>query len=115
MSIQTKSYTSKKTGKTTTTYHAVVFSTRENKRVWGKGFKTEKEAKRDELRLIEEIESQKHVYVKMSFGEVAKQWLESSKKEFANSTLKGYEWYLNKHILPVFGDIAVAKIQPIQC
>lgn len=49
----------------------------------------------------------------MTFKDAATEWLMSSKKELANSTYKGYEWYLKKHILPIFGDKQIDKILPL--
>lgn len=113
LSVQPKTYKSKKTGKETVKYYPVVFSTKENKPVWGKGCKTEKAAKRAELKLIEDIESETHVYNKLKFKEVRELWLTSAEKEYSESTYKGYFWYVKKHIAPIFDDKRIDTINPI--
>lgn len=113
VSVQPKTYKSKKTGKETTKYYPVVFSSKENKLVWGKGCDTEKAAKRAELKLIEEVENDSHVFNKMKFKEVSELWLQSAKKEYADNTYRGYVWYLKKHISPVFDDVRIDLITSV--
>ena len=113
MSIQTKKYTSKKTKRMTTKYYAVVYSQIDNKPVWGPGRKSEREAKKDEARLTEELESGRYISRKLTFSEVATQWLESAKVTYSDSTYRGYEYYYHKYIENVFGDEYINNIQPI--
>lgn len=115
MSIQIKKYTSKKTGKTVIKYYAVVFDPKTEKRVWGTGFAREKDAKKDEARLIEELDNGIKISKKniLYFNEVAESWLEATKKIYANSTYQGYFWYYNKYIKDVFGDKKIDKISEI--
>lgn len=113
MSIQSKEYTSKKTGKTTTKYYAVVYDINSNKPIWSKGFSSEREAKREEGRMIHALESNKLVTKKVKFDEVVKMWFNSYKGVYANSTYRGYIWYYNKYIKPVFTGKWINEIDPI--
>lgn len=114
MSIQAREYTSKKTGKTTTKYYAVVFDAKQNKAIWSnQSYKTEREAKREEARMLHDLEDNIRLSGKMTFKEVAKSWTDSSTDTYANSTLQGYLWYLDRYLLPVFGDKYINKIEPI--
>lgn len=113
MSIQTRKYTSKKTGKTTTKYYAVVFDARQKKAVWSKqSYKTEREAKREEARMLHDLEDGVNLSGKMQFKEAAKSWTDSSVDVYANSTYQGYLWYLEHYLLPVFGDKYMDAIEP---
>lgn len=113
MSIQTKKYKSKKTGKESVRYYAVVFDKETDKLIWSAGFKTQREAKREENRLLEELEQGTHVDSKKLFSAIADEWKEAKRSTYANSTFKGYEWYLEKYLNPVFGDKKMSEIKPI--
>ena len=113
MSIQARQYTSKKTGKTTTKYYAVVFDAKQNKAIWSKqSYKTEREAKREEARMLHDLEEDIRISGKMIFKEVVKSWTESSVDTYANSTFRGYLWYLDHYLLPVFEDKYIDEIEP---
>lgn len=112
MSVQTKEYASKKNGKINKRYYAVVYDTRTNRTVWSKGFKTEKDAKREEARMLHDLEECTLITEKRNFDEVSVLWLEVAKKEYANSTYKGYEWYYGKYIKPIFGEKDITSILP---
>jgi len=113
MSIQTKDYTSKRTGKTTTSYYAVVFDAKSNKSVWSKGFKTERDAKREEARLIHALEEDTLISKKIKFDEALEQWLNHAEGKYANSTYRGYEWYCGAYIKPSFKGKSIDIILPV--
>lgn len=113
MSIQARKYTSKSTGKTTTTYYAVIYDKRTNKTAWSKGFKSEKDARREEARMLNDLDENLLVTKKIKFGQAMELWLEYAEKEYANSTYKGYVWYCGKFIEPVFNDKDITSILPL--
>lgn len=89
MSIQTREYTSRKTGKTLTKYYAVVFDTKQKKAIWSKqSYRIEREAKREEARMLHELEDNIRLSGKVIFKEVAKSWTDSSAENYANSTFQ---------------------------
>ncbi len=113
MSIQTKEYTSKKTGKTSKKYYACVFDPVANSTIWGKGKSKRKEAVQDEADILEDIEKgTPKTKGSMLFKDVAEMWFESTEKTYAESTWKGYKGYYNSKLSEVFGGIAVNKIIP---
>lgn len=113
MSIQSRDYTSKKTGKTTTKYYAVVFDAKQKKAIWSKqSYKTEREAKREEARMLHDLKEDIRLSGKMTFKEVVKSWTDSSADNYANSTFQGYLWYLDRYLLPVFEDKNIDEIEP---
>lgn len=113
MSIQTKEYTSKKTGKTTKKYYACVFDPITNSTIWGKGRDKRADAVKDEASLLEDIEKgTPKTTGNMKFKEVADLWFKSMEKTYAETTFKGYKGYYNSKLLPVFDDIVVSKISP---
>ena len=56
MSIQEKSYVSKKTGKTVIKYCAVVYDADNKKYIWSRRCTTKREARQCERELLEEIQ-----------------------------------------------------------
>jgi len=113
MSIQARRYTSKKTGKTTIKYYAVVFDTKQKKAIWSKqSYKTERDAKREEARMLRDLEEDIRLTGKVSFQEVAKSWTDSSANTYANSTFQGNLCYLDRYLLPVFEDKYMDEIEP---
>lgn len=113
MSIQEKTYTSKRTGKTITQFCAVVYDTKSKKHIWSKCCKTKKEARQCEKEIIETIESGTRVDKSKSFLSLSEEWLAIAPTIYSNSTYRGYLWYTNKYIIPVFGDVKVSTIEPI--
>jgi integrase len=113
MSIQTREYTSRKTGKTTSEYYAVVFDAKQKKAIWSKqSYKTEREAKREEARILRDLEENIRLSGKVTFQEVTNSWADSSAENYANSTFRGYQWYLCRYLLPVFEDRYIDEIEP---
>lgn len=113
MSIQVREYKSRKTGKTTSKYYAVVFDAKQKKAIWSKqSYKTEREAKREEARMLHELEESIRLSGKVTFQEVTKSWTDSSTENYANSTFQGYLWYLSRYLLPVFEDKYIDEIEP---
>jgi len=111
MSIHKKEYTSKKTGKTTKKFYVCVYDTRAEKAVWSKGFLTEREAKKEEARMIQEQQRNSIVVRKILFEVVAEEYLASSKSKYAKSTYSTYIAYYNRYIQPIFGDKAIHTIK----
>ena len=99
MSIQTKEYKSKTTGKVSKYYYAVVFDASNNKTVWSKGYKKIADARREEARLNNDLSNNKSITKsKVKFEEVKDLWISSSRDIYADTTLEGYIWYIKKHI-----------------
>lgn len=113
MSIQEKSYTSKRTGKTVTQYCAVVYDTKQKKHIWSKACKTKKEARQCEKEIIELLVSGTNIDKTKLFSSLADEWLAIAPTVYSNSTYRGYLWYTQQYILPVFGDVKVSIIEPI--
>ncbi len=114
MAIQSKKYTSKKTGKTSTKYFACVYDPVTDKHRWGKGRSKRTEAVKDEAELITQIENgELELEKSQAFSRVADIWFESIKDTYAESTLHSYDGYYRTNILPIFGDIMIDKIKPI--
>lgn len=113
MSIQTKEYTSKKTGKTSKKYYACVFDPVSNSTTWGKGRDKRKDAVQDEADILVDLEKGNPKTVgNMKFKEVSSMWFKSMKNTYAESTYKGYQGYYNAQLAPIFDDIVVNKITP---
>lgn len=114
MSIQTKEYKSKTTGKVSKYYYAVVFDASNNKTVWSKGYKKIADARREEARLNNDLSNNKSITKsKVKFEEVKDLWISSSRDIYADTTLEGYIWYIKKYIEPIFRDILISDIEPI--
>lgn len=109
MSIQEKSYKSKKTGKKVVKYYAVVFNSKTQKAEWSKGFDKKSDAKLEELKMIERIERGSSP-TNLTFKDCALLWIKASDNVYANSTIQGYLWYLDKYIYPVFGELRMRDI-----
>lgn len=112
MSVQSKSYTSKKTGKTTTKYYAVVYNPKTDSVVWGPGREKKKDAKIDEAQLIEKL-GKGEIIVKKdcpTFRSVAELWLKSSRSELEDSTWHVYDYYYHHFLDDLFGDQRINKI-----
>jgi len=126
MSIQTKSYKSKKTNKKVTKYHAVVFNSNTQKSEWSKGFDKKSEAKIEEAKMIEKIMQPRPTIVQtapiepeiiipaLTFEETVNSWIKASDGVYANSTMQGYLWYLKKYIYPVFKQQLIKNISAKQ-
>lgn len=131
MSIQCKSYISKKTGATTYKYYASVWDSKNGKLITGPyrdytGAKPtdikkppkplEKQLKLDEAAIIEAI-SQNTVKKKKAgthFGEIAILWLDSCKPPvYSHSTWDTYSTFYKRYIKPVFGDRPINKITSV--
>ena len=110
MSIQKKEYLSKRTGKTIKKYYVCVYDTASQKQVWSKGFSTEREAKKEEARLIEEQKKHSIAVKKVFFSEAAEEYLAGSKSKYAKSTYGTYLAYYKRYIEPVFSDREIHTI-----
>ena len=76
-----------KSGKTTVKYYPTVFDKKTGKIVWGKGHKLLRDAKKEELEMIERLNFYGKLETdKSNFGEVAKLWLDSTKSTYADKT-----------------------------
>lgn len=113
MSIQTKEYTSKKTGKKVKKYFACVFDPTTNKPVWGKGRLKRSDAVKDEADILDSLEKGTPTKTgNMKFNEVADIWFNSVENTYAESTYKGYKGYYKAQLAPIFDDVMVDKITP---
>lgn len=98
---------------TTSKYYAVVFDAKQKKAIWSnQSYKTEREAKREEARMLRDLEENIRLSGKVTFQEVTNSWTVSSAENYANSTFRGYQWYLSRYLLPVFEDKYIDEIQP---
>ena len=122
MSIQSNSYTSKKTKKTKTQYYANVWDKENKKSIVGPMRSTRSEAKQDEAAILlslagEDIQPEKKRHSKKSnttVDEVAKLWKDASKPPvYSNSTYEGYVYYYDHYLSEVFGDQPIDAIKPI--
>lgn len=112
MSVQPKSYKSKKTGKTTTKYYAVVYNPQTDSVVWGPGREKKKDAKIDEAQLIEKL-GRGEIVVKKdcpTFRSVAELWLKNARSELEDSTWHVYDYYYHHFLDELFGDQRISKI-----
>jgi Site-specific recombinase XerD len=114
MSIQTKEYVSKKTGEKSIKYYAALYHHQAGKVVWSKGFSSEKEAKKEEYRMLQDIKKNRLITRKVKFEEVVQRWFRSCKDIYANSTYQGYKSYYNNYIKPVFEEKEIGDIQSEQ-
>lgn len=116
MSIQTKEYKSRKTGKVKKTYHAVVSYKDKNgnsKKHWSRGFASSKEAKIQELLDIKALQEETLVIGKNTFSEVVELWKVSAKDNLAPTTYRVYLSHLRINIIPAFGNEKIVNIKPI--
>lgn len=116
MSVITKTYTSKKTGKTKKTYCAAQWHPLLKRKVFGPRRSNKKDAKQDDAKLTLQIKNEvKEEKVKKQseeyFGKVADLWLEANKKTYADETYRTYRGYLDRYILPVFEDVPISGIE----
>lgn len=95
-----------------TKFYAVVYHPKQGKAIWSTGFKTEKEARLHESKMLLEFEQDSYTRGKEKFRDVAALWLESSVDTYANSTYQGYAWYVEHYLNPVFGEMYIDKIEP---
>lgn len=81
------------------------------------GFKTIKEAKRAEVKLVEEFQRQGawKNNDRTTFDEVAKMWLDQYKNTVKASTFLTTNHYYFDTIKPLLGDKAIAKISAMMC
>ncbi|MGT2800663.1 site-specific integrase [Streptococcus marmotae] len=81
------------------------------------GFKTQREAKRAETKLVEEFQRQGtwKRNDKITFNEVAELWFEQYKNTVKKSTYHTNTIYFKKHIKPVFGHLQFSKINIAIC
>lgn len=122
MSIQTNSYTSRKTGKTKTQYYANVWDKENKKSIIGPMRATKTEAKQDEAAILlslagEDIQPEKKKRSRksgMTVEEVASIWKDASKPPvYSNNTYEGYVYYYDHYLSEVFGEQPVSSVKPI--
>lgn len=116
MSVITKTYTSKKTGKTKKSYCASQWHPLLKHKVFGPRRSNKKDAKQDDAKLTLQIKKEvKEEKVKKQseeyFGKVADLWLEANKKTYADETYRTYRGYLDRYIFPVFEDVPISGIE----
>lgn len=87
-----------------------MYDTRTEKHVWSKGFPTEREAKKEEARMIQEQERHSIAVKKIQFYEAAEEFLASSKSKYAKSTYGTYLAYYKRYLAPIFGDCEIHTI-----
>lgn len=82
-----------------------------------RGFKTEREAKLAEAKLLTELdlENLTRVPEQMTFQQVHDLWLDQYKNTVKESTFFVQQNALNLHILPVFGKLRIDKITIMYC
>ncbi|MFM0786314.1 site-specific integrase [Streptococcus suis] len=81
------------------------------------GFKTEREAKRAEMKLIEQYENQ-GAWKKnnaTTFDDIAQLWFEQYQNTVKPSTYLTTEGYYNKQVKPLLGHIKIDKITVLVC
>lgn len=118
MSIEKDTYTSKKTGKTRTTYYAVVWHPDENRKIWGEARSTEKQAKQDETDIQRAIaagkakpEGKKR---KLKVDEVYEEWHKATVPPiYSNNTWQIYGRFYKDYIKDVFGSRNAYDIAPM--
>lgn len=115
MSIQAKSYNTKKSGRITK-YFASVWDAKQKKSHTGPLRISRKEAVKDEAELIQKLEEGIKIETKnkkMSLGQAADSWLDATEGYYANSTLKTYKRYYTDYIKDIFEDRAVSSITSV--
>lgn len=112
MSIQSKEYKSKKTGKTTVKYYPVVYDPKTNKPIWGDGWLKKSDAKKQEAEMISKMEEGKLTLKGKThlLREVAELWLSSCRSDYADSTYHVYDYDYHHFIEPIFGDKRIDRI-----
>lgn len=118
MSIQERTYTSKKTGKTKTTYYADVWYAAEGRAIKGKVRAKRAEAVKDEAEILRQIEAGRAPVPRdrksNTFGQAYDLWHDSTRPPvLANSTWHVYEQFYNNYIKDIFGDKAIGKITAV--
>ena len=101
-------------------YYPVIYDKDTNKHKWGKGHRSRREAERELRSLLRKYDSHSLSFGRQdTFKEVYKEFdatiiPERYQSEGQQRTIRGN---FNKHILPVFGEIRVDRIQQkdIQC
>lgn len=115
MSIQIRTYTSKKTGKTKTSYYADVWCAAEGRAIKGHIWQKRADAIKEEAEIIKQIETGKAPAPKakrsQTVDEIYNLWHESTRPPvYANSTWHVYEQYYENYIKGVFAGKAVGDI-----
>lgn len=99
-----------------TTYLGVDPLSGKQRRTTRRGFKSQKEAKQAEAKLLEEVElfGFKNS-TKTTFSELVSMWLPTYRKTVKESTYAVQSKNINAHLLSAFGDMRVDKITPMHC
>lgn len=115
--IHKRTHTSK-TGKQTTRWY-VVFdvgrtATGKRKQKWHGSFNTRKEAEVARAKLVVDVHDGAYVEpTKITVEDwIIKRWIPSMKTQLKASTFDSYQRNLNKHVLPVLGQVALTEITP---
>ena len=118
MSIEKDTYTSKKTGKTTTRYYAVVWFPEENRKIRGAARSTRKLAQQDETDIQRSIEAGQAkaspVKRRLKIDEVYEEWHKATAPPvYSNNTWRVYARFYRDYIKDVFGPRSVSEITPL--
>src|SRR5690625_4314330 len=74
------------------------------KQIKRRGFKTKREAEIAKNKMLYEINNGLYIEpTRMNMEELAQKWLKMKKREVQETTYTGYEFLINKHIRPYFG------------
>lgn len=108
MSIEKDTYTSKKTGKTKTTYYAVVWHPDENRKIRGEARSTEKLAKQDETDIQRAIAAGRAKPSakkrKLKVDDIYEEWHKATAPPvYSNNTWQVYGRFYRDYIRDVFG------------
>ncbi len=100
-------------------YYIIVDIGRDNtgkrKQKWYGGFKTKKEAEKELIKVLNQIENNTFINPdKITVSEYLKQWLyDYVEKNLAPVTIESYRTNIEKHIIPCLGLNLLQKMQPI--
>lgn len=120
MSVIKQSYTSKKTGKTRITYYATQWHPVLKKKICGKSRTNKKDAKKDDAKLVLQIEQEikentmnikRNESKQLLFDTVYQKWITASSSSYADNTVRIYKDYYKRYLKDVFGDVSIANIE----
>lgn len=103
-----------------TSYYVVVDigkdSAGKRKQKWFGGYKTKKEAEKNLVKHISDIENNTLVSSdKMTLKDYLNYWLSSYvDNNLSETTIYGYRYLMELHVIPILGNIQLQKLQPIQ-
>lgn len=85
------------------------------KQKWYGGYKRKKDAEKDLINLLYQLETNTFVNPeKITLGEYLSRWMvDYVELNLSPKTIEGYRVNIERHIIPVIGNIALQKLQPI--